>query len=97
MLEDLRKALKAEKDASKFSVDLRKFIEENPAIKTLEQCQQKIFKIKKSLETEELKFRNKEDNKAVALGTSKINYMDPRITIAWCKKREVQIEKIFSK
>jgi DNA topoisomerase-1 len=39
----------------------------------------------------------KEDNKAVALGTSKINYMDPRITIAWCKKREVQIEKIFPK
>jgi DNA topoisomerase-1 len=49
----------------------------------------KIVKLKKSLETEEIKFKNKEDNKAVALGTSKINYMDPRITIAWCKKREV--------
>jgi hypothetical protein len=31
----------------------------------------------------------KEDLKTVALGTSKINYMDPRITIAWCKRNEV--------
>ncbi len=53
--------------------------------------------MKKSLENEEVKVKNKEDNKAVALGTSKINYMDPRITIAWCKRREVEIEKIFPK
>jgi len=33
-----------------------------------------------------LDMRNKDENKAVALGTSKINYMDPRITVAWCKK-----------
>lgn len=44
-----------------------------------------------------MKARSKEDNKAVALGTSKINYMDPRITISWCKRKEVPIEKIFSK
>lgn len=28
--------------------------------------------------------QNKEDLKTVALGTSKINYLDPRITVAWC-------------
>jgi len=39
----------------------------------------------------------KEDLKTVALGTSKINYLDPRITVAWCKTHEVPIEKIFSK
>lgn len=33
----------------------------------------------------------------VALGTSKINYMDPRITVAWCKRNEVPIEKGFNK
>jgi len=32
----------------------------------------------------------------VALGTSKINYMDPRITVAFAKKHEVQIEKLFA-
>ena len=26
-----------------------------------------------------------------------INYMDPRISVAWCKRNEVPIEKIFSK
>jgi hypothetical protein len=26
-----------------------------------------------------------------------INYMDPRITVAWCKRNEVPIEKVFSK
>ncbi len=30
-----------------------------------------------------------QDLKTVALGTSKINYMDPRITVAWCKRNEV--------
>ena len=33
----------------------------------------------------------------MALGTSKINYLDPRITVAWCKRHEVPIEKIFNK
>jgi len=32
----------------------------------------------------ELSAKVKEDLKNVALGTSKINYMDPRITVAWC-------------
>lgn len=39
----------------------------------------------------------KDDLKTVALGTSKINYLDPRITVAWCKKHEVPIERIFAK
>ena len=38
----------------------------------------------------------KEDLKTVALGTSKINYLDPRITVAWCKRHEVPIEKVCS-
>ena len=39
--------------------------------------------------------QTKEDLKTVALGTSKINYMDPRITVAWCKRNEVPIEKVM--
>ena len=33
----------------------------------------------------------------MSLGTAKINYMDPRVTVAWCKRNEVPIEKVFSK
>ncbi len=31
------------------------------------------------------------------IGTSKINYMDPRISVAWCKRCEVPIDKVFAK
>mmetsp|Transcript_34351 Transcript_34351/g.43371 ORF Transcript_34351/g.43371 Transcript_34351/m.43371 type:complete len:884 (+) Transcript_34351:47-2698(+) len=44
-----------------------------------------------------LDIQDRDENKEVALGTSKINYMDPRISVAWCKRNEVPIEKIFSK
>jgi DNA topoisomerase-1 len=39
----------------------------------------------------------KDGTKEIALGTSKINYMDPRISVAWCKANEVPIEKVFPK
>lgn len=44
---------------------------------------------------DDLKIQTREANKSVALGTSRINYMDPRITISWCKTKDVPIEKIF--
>lgn len=37
-----------------------------------------------------------DENKTTALGTSKINYIDPRITSSWCNKYGVPIEKMFS-
>jgi hypothetical protein len=50
----------------------------------------KIGKKMQQLQKAELAVAVKEDLKTVALGTSKINYMDPRITIAWCKRNEVR-------
>ncbi|XP_076900366.1 DNA topoisomerase 1 beta-like [Bidens hawaiensis] len=58
--------------------------------KKIDQTNAKIEKMERDKET-------KEDLKTVALGTSKINYLDPRITVAWCKRNEVPIEKIFNK
>ena len=40
---------------------------------------------------------DKEENKTIALGTSKLNYLDPRISVAWCKKFDVPIEKVYTK
>jgi len=93
-LEVLRKALKTGKE---LKGNAKLLAQEKGAPKTVEACQAKVTKLKQQIETEEIRVRNKEDNKAVALGTSKINYMDPRITISWCKKKEVPIEKIFPK
>ncbi|GKE24578.1 DNA topoisomerase 1 alpha-like protein, partial [Tanacetum coccineum] len=58
--------------------------------KKIDQTYAKIEKMERDKET-------KEDMKTIALGTSKINYLDPRITVAWCKRSEVPIEKIFNK
>ena len=52
---------------------------------------------KGTIEQAEINARVKDDLKTVALGTSKINYLDPRITVAWCKRNEVPMEKIFNK
>ncbi|KAL8228276.1 hypothetical protein R6Q57_015860 [Mikania cordata] len=57
--------------------------------KKIDQTNAKIDKMERDKET-------KEDLKTVALGTSKINYLDPRITVAWCKRSEVPIEKDFA-
>jgi DNA topoisomerase-1 len=54
----------------------------------------KISFIEDRLEEMDITMKNKEDLKTVALGTSKINYLDPRITVAWCKTHEVPIEKV---
>lgn len=42
------------------------------------------------------KFESKKDLKTIALGTSKTNYIDPRIVVAWCKKEDFPIEKMFT-
>ena len=35
--------------------------------------------------------------KEVATGTAKINYIDPRITVAFTKKHDLDISKVFNK
>jgi DNA topoisomerase-1 len=62
-----------------------------------DRIQKKIERKKDQISKKELQARSKEEMKTVALGTSKINYMDPRITIAWCKRNEVPLEKVFNK
>lgn len=56
-----------------------------------------IDRLEDKIKTFKLQMVDREAGKEVALGTSKINYLDPRITAAWCKKYDVPIEKIFSK
>lgn len=38
----------------------------------------------------------KESNKNVSLSTSRINYMDPRITVAFCKRVNLEVKHLFS-
>eukprot|EP00668_Euglena_longa_P029240 GGOE01036584.1.p1 GENE.GGOE01036584.1~~GGOE01036584.1.p1 ORF type:complete len:200 (-),score=38.81 GGOE01036584.1:190-717(-) len=57
----------------------------------------KMTQVKQQITKIESEMRVKDDTKTVSLGTSKVNYIDPRIISAWCKRNEVPIEKVFAK
>lgn len=62
-----------------------------------DQIHKQLLKLDDRIENARSKITLKDDSKTVALGTSKINYMDPRITVSWCKTMDVPVEKIFSR
>ncbi|KAG8431584.1 hypothetical protein GDO86_018106 [Hymenochirus boettgeri] len=65
--------------------------------KEVEKKKKQFSRIEEQLMKLKLQATDKEENKQIALGTSKLNYLDPRITVAWCKKFGVPIEKIYNK
>jgi DNA topoisomerase-1 len=65
--------------------------------KSVEAAEKQIDKTKEKIKDLQAQRKLKVENKTVALGTSRLNYCDPRITVAWCKRNEVPISKLFSK
>ncbi|KAL8862762.1 MAG: hypothetical protein Q9178_000704 [Gyalolechia marmorata] len=64
---------------------------------TVEKLEQQLEKLDQRIQNMSYQAEDKENNKEVALGTSKINYIDPRLTVVFSKKFNVPIEKFFSK
>lgn len=64
---------------------------------TVEKLEGQIEKLDQRIKTMLVQAEDKEGNKEVALGTSKINYIDPRLTVVFSKKFNVPIERFFSK
>ncbi|UYV76957.1 TOP1 [Cordylochernes scorpioides] len=65
--------------------------------KAYERMRIRLGRLEDRLQKLRIQAADKEENKQIALGTSKLNYLDPRISVAWCKKFEVPIERIYSK
>ncbi|KAH9929608.1 uncharacterized protein BXZ73DRAFT_90445 [Epithele typhae] len=65
--------------------------------RSTDKIEEAIAKLDERIKTFKLQMEDKEAGKEVALGTSKINYLDPRLTVAWCKANGVPVEKLFSK
>jgi len=63
----------------------------------VEKCRAAIERADISINKLVIKKTEKDELKSVALTTSKINYIDPRITASWAKKVGLPIEKLFSK
>lgn len=57
----------------------------------------KIQKIKEKIKNYKSKMELVKEMKNISLGTSKANYIDPRITVAFMKKNKLDVNKIFSK
>ncbi|KYM89075.1 DNA topoisomerase 1 [Atta colombica] len=64
---------------------------------TYEKKKKQLERFKDQLTKLEVQATDREENKEIALSTSKLNYLDPRISVAWCKKHNVPIEKIYNK
>ena len=93
----MKREEKAQEKASKAGERAKKAAEKGVKLpKTASAATAMAEKLKKSLQREEKKLAHKELNRNISLGTSRLNYMDPRITIAWCKRGEVPIEKLFT-
>ncbi|KAL9106432.1 MAG: hypothetical protein Q9227_008520 [Pyrenula ochraceoflavens] len=83
----------------------RKFTKENKTKKveaegkspSIEKLEANLDKLDQRIKTMSVQAADKENNKEVSLGTSKINYIDPRLTVVFSKKFNVPIEKFFSK
>ncbi|KYK58277.1 topoisomerase I [Drechmeria coniospora] len=64
---------------------------------TVDKFLKAVEKFDERIKTLETQAEDRDGNKEVALGTSKINYIDPRLTVVFSKKFDVPIEKFFSK
>lgn len=89
-LSEAKKELKKAKAELKEKDDEKSRKEVDKKKKLRERLEEQLMKLK-------LQATDKEENKQIALGTSKLNYLDPRISVAWCKKFGVPIEKIYNK
>ncbi|XP_069073953.1 DNA topoisomerase I, mitochondrial-like isoform X2 [Pleurodeles waltl] len=79
----------AKEDAKNSESDkLQKVLESKK--KALERAKDQLMKL-------EVQATDREENKQIALSTSKLNYLDPRISVTWCQKWGVGLEKIYNK
>jgi DNA topoisomerase-1 len=82
------------KDYKKQIIELEELIK-NDDSKT-NKHKKTIKKLKEYIKSQKNKKDLKLELKNISLGTSKTNYIDPRITVAFLKQHNIPIEKIFS-
>ncbi|KWU42448.1 hypothetical protein RHOSPDRAFT_21228 [Rhodotorula sp. JG-1b] len=56
-----------------------------------------LKKMDERIQVAKLAATDKDEGKEISLGTSKINYIDPRISVAWCKQFDVPLNKVLTK
>ncbi|KAJ8361296.1 hypothetical protein SKAU_G00178210 [Synaphobranchus kaupii] len=87
---DAKRELKSAKADAKVRRDEKSKKAVEAKKKALQRIEEQLMKL-------EVQATDREENKQIALGTSKLNYLDPRISVAWCKKWGIPVEKIYNK
>ncbi|MEQ2250952.1 DNA topoisomerase 1 [Ilyodon furcidens] len=85
---ELKQAKKEAKTKGSSDPKLQSLVERKKA--AVKRCEEQLLNM-------EVQATDREENKQIALSTSKLNYLDPRISVAWCKNMEVPVEKIYNK
>ncbi|XP_075875319.1 DNA topoisomerase I, mitochondrial isoform X2 [Nelusetta ayraudi] len=85
---ELKQAKKEVKEKGSADAKLQTLVERKKA--AVQRCEEQLLKL-------EVQATDREENKQIALGTSKLNYLDPRISVAWCQNMEVPVDKIYNK
>ncbi|KAH7820743.1 TOP1, topoisomerase IB [Monocercomonoides exilis] len=62
-----------------------------------EQLERNAVQLSERVRKLQIERQNRLEGAEFALSTSRLNYLDPRVSIAWCKKWGLDIAKIFSK
>ncbi|GAA5931368.1 hypothetical protein JCM3775_005006 [Rhodotorula graminis] len=56
-----------------------------------------LVKIDDRIQVAKTAATDRDEGKEISLGTSKINYLDPRISVAWAKANDVPLNKVMTK
>eukprot|EP00301_Raphidiophrys_heterophryoidea_P002534 c11182_g1_i3.p1 GENE.c11182_g1_i3~~c11182_g1_i3.p1 ORF type:complete len:668 (+),score=177.72 c11182_g1_i3:38-2041(+) len=100
-VEELRKKIATEQaelnEVKQQHKSVAKSSKKGENVREQKQLARKIETLSNRLQRLEAQLENLESNKSVSLSTSKINYCDPRITVAWCKTHNLPIAKVFNK
>ncbi|XP_042562371.1 DNA topoisomerase 1-like [Clupea harengus] len=96
-IDEKKKQLSSTKKEFKAAKADAKSLHDDKSRKAVETKKKAVQRIEEQLMKLEVQATDREENKQIALGTSKLNYLDPRISVAWCKKYNIPLEKVYNK
>lgn len=96
--EEHKKRLEKAKELIKqYKSEAKKQKYEEKSSYSADKLKAQIDKLEERIKNTSLQLKDKEENSQVSLSTSKMNYIDPRLTVMFAKKFNVPIEKLFTK
>ena len=71
-------------------------IELENELKSKKKDKKSVKSLEKSIQNKKNMIDSNENLKSIAINTSKMNYIDPRLVVSWCKENDLDISKIYT-